>query len=640
MGSFQVSDSIADAEVVGRIRGGDDRAWEAVFSRYADRMYTLCFSVLRSDEAADATQDAFLIALQHLGSLRDPAALRPWLFRIAWTAALRRAKQRARSTSMAPIAMDRMSLDPGPDTVAQQRELQRLVAEAAAGLPQEDRVVLELSLRQGLQGDELADALGVSTSYARKLVQRVRARADRALGALLVAVHGRASCGDLQQILAGWDGAFNPLIRKRVARHIDGCAVCSNHRAQLASPTALLAAAPLLIAPAGTLEPIRASLAATASAGHTAVGSSQLHLGSMAPSRLPQAAGAIALGAIIVTTALLWPRPSAGQPVQLAPAGNRNSLELAVDGAGRAFVTWVDHTTVPASTIARVGRDGGWSEQVNLSQGFVNPGSATFRVRPDGTMCAFFHGIIGADWLTTYGLYERCWTGDEWTAPTQVTRINRDAGSYLTTNWSPAYDSAGKVRTSFTTPPNTVGFEGRVLSGPGFNGMGTLVTDSVGRLHLLWYNAHTGNMEHRWSGDSGQTWSVAVPVAPYAATQLAPDAKGGVHVTSVIGGQVRHRHWTRDAGWSDTTNVAGDLRNYLTYGGLAGLDGGKAAVAWTDDDGLVVSESDAVGSFGMPSLVEATAGKDISMASLAAGGGHLHAVWLTRDGEVVYQRLR
>jgi hypothetical protein len=255
-------------------------------------------------------------------------------------------------------------------------------------------------------------------------------------------------------------------------------------------------------------------------------------------------------------------------------------------------------------------------------------------------MCAFFHGIIGADWLTTYGLYERCWTGDGWTAPTQVTRISMDADYYLTTKWSPAYDSAGTVRYSFTTPPNTVGFEGGVLSGPGVNGSTTLVTDSAGRLHLLWYNAHTGNMDHRWSDDSGGTWSVAVPVAPSAATQFAPDAKGGVHVTSVIGDQVRHRHWTRDAGWSDATNVAGDLRNYLTYVGLAGLDDGQAAVAWVNDDGLVVSESDAVGSFGTPSLVAATAGKDISMAGLTAGGGHLHAVWLARDGEVVYQRLR
>jgi len=61
---------------------------------------------------------------------------------------------------------------------------------------------------------------------------------------------GREECEELDAILIGWDGRFSPILRKRVARHIDACDVCTERKAAVASPLALLAAAPLVPAPA------------------------------------------------------------------------------------------------------------------------------------------------------------------------------------------------------------------------------------------------------------------------------------------------------------------------------------------------------------------------------------------------------
>jgi hypothetical protein len=47
------------------------------------------------------------------------------------------------------------------------------------------------------------------------------------------------------------DTSLTPLVRKRVARHIERCEVCSERRRALVSPLALLAALPLVPAPAG-----------------------------------------------------------------------------------------------------------------------------------------------------------------------------------------------------------------------------------------------------------------------------------------------------------------------------------------------------------------------------------------------------
>ena len=80
-------------------------------------------------------------------------------------------------------------------------------------------------------------------------MNRLREQVERSLGALLVARLGRDDCTQLQTLLAQWDGRFTPLWRKRVARHVDGCEVCAERRRVLASPMALLAAAPLVPAP-------------------------------------------------------------------------------------------------------------------------------------------------------------------------------------------------------------------------------------------------------------------------------------------------------------------------------------------------------------------------------------------------------
>jgi len=51
----------------------------------------------------------------------------------------------------------------------------------------------------------------------------------------------------LAPVLHGWDGKFNILMRKRIARHIESCAACESERRRSVSPQALLGAAPLLI---------------------------------------------------------------------------------------------------------------------------------------------------------------------------------------------------------------------------------------------------------------------------------------------------------------------------------------------------------------------------------------------------------
>jgi RNA polymerase sigma factor (sigma-70 family) len=241
---------VSDAELVRAAAAGDRAAFAAIYDRYANQLHDFCIGMLRNREAAaDCVQDSFCIAAKSFSKLRDPAKLRPWLYAIARYEALRclRARKREQAVEEVPEETDH---GPGPTTLVRRNELVELIATAAGGLSDRDRAVYELAYRQGLEGAELAEALGVSASNAKKMAQRMRETVERSLGALLVSWSVRKKvhdCPGLAEILDGWDGTFTVLMRKRISRHIESCPTCDDRRRQLVNPIALLGSTSLVI---------------------------------------------------------------------------------------------------------------------------------------------------------------------------------------------------------------------------------------------------------------------------------------------------------------------------------------------------------------------------------------------------------
>lgn len=68
--------------------------FEAIFTRYQQPI-TVYLYRLTGDEgiASDLSQETFLLAWQHLEQLRDPQAIRAWLYRIATNTATRYAQR-------------------------------------------------------------------------------------------------------------------------------------------------------------------------------------------------------------------------------------------------------------------------------------------------------------------------------------------------------------------------------------------------------------------------------------------------------------------------------------------------------------------------------------------------------------------
>jgi RNA polymerase sigma factor (sigma-70 family) len=232
---------VSGAELAVAAAAGDRAAFAAIYHRYADQLHDYCAGMVRDHHAAaDCVHDVFCTAAAELPKLRDPDKLRSWLYAIARNAALRTLRERRRELTSDEL-LDKAAIGPGPFTLTARNELAQLVAQAACGLSDRDRAVLELAYRRGLTGPDLARALGVSHASAQKVVQRLRDTIERSLGALLVARRApQIGCRELAATLSGWDGQFTTVIRKRIGRHIESCPMCDADRRSLVNSVAML----------------------------------------------------------------------------------------------------------------------------------------------------------------------------------------------------------------------------------------------------------------------------------------------------------------------------------------------------------------------------------------------------------------
>jgi RNA polymerase sigma factor (sigma-70 family) len=75
-----MADSTSAAALVARAAAGDQAAWNAIVERYAPLLWSICTRYrLGSQDIEDVGQNVWLLLVEQLGKLREPAALPGWL---------------------------------------------------------------------------------------------------------------------------------------------------------------------------------------------------------------------------------------------------------------------------------------------------------------------------------------------------------------------------------------------------------------------------------------------------------------------------------------------------------------------------------------------------------------------------------
>jgi RNA polymerase sigma-70 factor (ECF subfamily) len=191
----------ADADLVRRLKAGDEDAYATVVRTLGGRMLAVARRFLQDEDLArDAVQDAFLSAFRSIHAFDGDAQLATWLHRIVVNAALMKLRTRRRKPeqSIEPMlpAFAEDGHHAGRPVVAWtasaeeallRREARERVRAAIADLPERYRTVLLLRDIEERSTREAADLLGITENAVKLRLHRARQALATRLGDRTVA---------------------------------------------------------------------------------------------------------------------------------------------------------------------------------------------------------------------------------------------------------------------------------------------------------------------------------------------------------------------------------------------------------------------------------------------------------------------
>ena len=170
-------------EMVDRARNDDvpveeqHRAFAELVSRFEESAFGWALHLLDDpEEAKDAVQDAFITAWLKLRALRDPRAFGAWLKRLIATQCNRRRRKRR-----ANLPPDEQDLRGVTQSHLDQRDRQRILANAMAGLSESEHRIVVLFYFLGRKMSEIATILGIPRGTVGKRLYSARIHIRRKL---------------------------------------------------------------------------------------------------------------------------------------------------------------------------------------------------------------------------------------------------------------------------------------------------------------------------------------------------------------------------------------------------------------------------------------------------------------------------
>jgi RNA polymerase sigma-70 factor (ECF subfamily) len=191
----------ADCELVRRAAARDEAAFRIIMGRHNQRLYRIARSILRNDsEAEDAVQEAYLHAFMNLNRFRAESSLGTWLSRITINEALGRLRKERLVVDVNREEPNRHEADmmafphsaaaEDPERTMAQREILKLVEQAADDLPEGFRTVLVIRVVEGMSTEETATLLDLQPETVKTRLHRarqlIRNRLDAQIGPLLM----------------------------------------------------------------------------------------------------------------------------------------------------------------------------------------------------------------------------------------------------------------------------------------------------------------------------------------------------------------------------------------------------------------------------------------------------------------------
>lgn len=194
-----------DAALVREVAAGSEAALGELYDRYVDAVHAAASRLTADRQVAEEVVQETFLALWNRAELYDPklGSLAAWLHTIARNRTVDRLRAAGRRPNLIPLssaagndeqngaALDRLvsagtviggaDIGAGPEGELATAELQRLLRDAVAGLPEDERTAIVLAYREDLSQSEIADRLGWPLGTVKTRTRRALLRLRSAL---------------------------------------------------------------------------------------------------------------------------------------------------------------------------------------------------------------------------------------------------------------------------------------------------------------------------------------------------------------------------------------------------------------------------------------------------------------------------
>jgi RNA polymerase sigma-70 factor, ECF subfamily len=154
--------TLADAELVVLVKRGMDGAFDELYERYGQKMYSYFYRMLyrNAELAADFTQDLFLKVFRHIDSFEEGRNLSTWLYSIANNMCKNEFRnadvRKSHLAVLQPLAMEQ------PPESPDMKRFREAVLQCTNGLPEEKKTLFILRFQEGLSVPDISKVMGIA----------------------------------------------------------------------------------------------------------------------------------------------------------------------------------------------------------------------------------------------------------------------------------------------------------------------------------------------------------------------------------------------------------------------------------------------------------------------------------------------
>jgi RNA polymerase sigma-70 factor (ECF subfamily) len=174
----------SDAEVMLRVRAGDDGAFEYLVQKYRRAMVSFMYRMCHNSAAAeDLAQEVFLRVYRSRGNYEASAKFTTWLYRIATNLAVNHARDTRHERPENTVSLDEPDSETGqaPDVPDRgisaeeeivRRERMAAIRQHVQALPERQRMAVVMHKYQQMDYKQIAQVLKLSESATKSLLFR------------------------------------------------------------------------------------------------------------------------------------------------------------------------------------------------------------------------------------------------------------------------------------------------------------------------------------------------------------------------------------------------------------------------------------------------------------------------------------